>query len=94
VPQPQVTSSVVRLIPRSRPDPCDRKALEMVAAAAFGQRRKMLRQSLKSLPVDPVRLGAAADIELTRRAETVSVSGFVAMARELANIRDEKTENT
>ena len=90
VPQPQVTSSVVRLIPRNQPEPCDRKALEMVAAAAFGQRRKMLRQSLKSLSVEPVRLAAAAHIDLTRRAETIPVSGFVAMARELADIRNEK----
>ena len=60
VPQPKVTSSVVRLVPRSAPEPCDRRALEQVAAAAFGQRRKMLRQSLKSLAVDPARLAAAA----------------------------------
>jgi 16S rRNA (adenine1518-N6/adenine1519-N6)-dimethyltransferase len=90
VPQPKVTSSVVRLVPRAAPEPCDRKALEMVAAAAFGQRRKMLRQSLKSLPVDPARLAEAADVDLTRRAETVPVSGFVAMARELTNIRSGK----
>jgi 16S rRNA (adenine1518-N6/adenine1519-N6)-dimethyltransferase len=92
VPQPKVTSSVVRLVPRLTPEPCDRRALEQVAAAAFGQRRKMLRQSLKSLPVEPARLAAAADIDLTRRAETVPVSGFVAMARELANIRSQKLE--
>lgn len=90
VPQPKVTSSVVRLVPRVAPEPCDRKALEMVAAAAFGQRRKMLRQSLKSLPVDPARLAQAADVDLTRRAETIPVSGFVAMARELTNIRSGK----
>ncbi len=90
VPQPQVTSSVVRLVPRGAPEPCDRRALEMVAAAAFGQRRKMLRQSLKSLPADPARLAAAAHIDPTRRAETVPVSGFVAMARELTDIRSEK----
>jgi 16S rRNA (adenine1518-N6/adenine1519-N6)-dimethyltransferase len=92
VPQPKVTSSLVRLVPRATPEPCDRRALEQVAAAAFGQRRKMLRQSLKSLPAEPARLAAAADIDLTRRAETVSVSGFVAMARELANIRSQKLE--
>jgi 16S rRNA (adenine1518-N6/adenine1519-N6)-dimethyltransferase len=90
VPQPKVTSSVVRLVPRTAPDPCDRKALEMVAAAAFGQRRKMLRQSLKSLPVDPTRLAEAADVDLTRRAETIPVGSFVAMARELTNIRNGK----
>jgi 16S rRNA (adenine1518-N6/adenine1519-N6)-dimethyltransferase len=92
VPQPKVTSSVVRLVPRGTPEPCDRKALEMVAAAAFGQRRKMLRQSLKSLPVDPARLGKAAQIDLTRRAETIPISAFVAMARELTNIRNEKND--
>ncbi|WP_291867094.1 16S rRNA (adenine(1518)-N(6)/adenine(1519)-N(6))-dimethyltransferase RsmA [Bradyrhizobium sp.] len=87
VPQPKVTSSVVRLVPRPAPEACDRRALEQVAAAAFGQRRKMLRQSLKSLAVDPARLAAAAGLDLTRRAETVPVGGFVAMARELINIR-------
>ncbi|MDE2329387.1 MAG: 16S rRNA (adenine(1518)-N(6)/adenine(1519)-N(6))-dimethyltransferase RsmA [Bradyrhizobium sp.] len=91
VPQPKVASSVVRLVPRTAPEPCDRKALEQVAAAAFGQRRKMLRQSLKSLAVDPVRLAAAAGVDLTRRAETIPVSGFVAMASELTNMRHEKT---
>jgi 16S rRNA (adenine1518-N6/adenine1519-N6)-dimethyltransferase len=89
VPQPKVTSSVVRLVPRAAPEPCDRRALEQVAAAAFGQRRKMLRQSLKSLPADPVRLAAAAGVDPTRRAETIPVSGFVAMARELTNSRSE-----
>ena len=90
VPQPKVTSSVVRLAPRGAPEPCERRALEQVAAAAFGQRRKMLRQSLKSLAVDPARLAAAANVDPTRRAETVPVSGFVAMARELINIRPSK----
>lgn len=93
VPQPKVTSSVVRLIPRAAPEPCDRRALEQVAAAAFGQRRKMLRQSLKSLPADPARLAAAAHVDLTQRAETIPVSGFVAMARELANSRGEKPQS-
>ncbi|WP_438277574.1 16S rRNA (adenine(1518)-N(6)/adenine(1519)-N(6))-dimethyltransferase RsmA [Nitrobacter sp.] len=88
VPQPQVTSSVVRLVPRDKPEPCERRLLEQVAAAAFGQRRKMLRQSLKSLPVDPALLTAAAGIDPTRRAETVPISGFVAMARELADLRN------
>jgi len=90
VPQPKVTSSVVRLVPRASPDPCDRRMLEQVAAAAFSQRRKMLRQSLKSLGADPARLAAAAGVDPTRRAETVPISGFVAMARELTNIRATK----
>jgi 16S rRNA (adenine1518-N6/adenine1519-N6)-dimethyltransferase len=90
VPQPKVTSSVVRLVPRLAPQACDRRALEQVAAAAFGQRRKMLRQSLKSLAVEPSRLAAAAEVDPTRRAETIPVSGFVAMARELIDIRKTK----
>src|SRR5438045_313596 len=66
VPQPKVTSSVVRLVPRLEPQRCDRRALEQVAAAAFGQRRKMLRQSLKSLAVAPARLAAAAHVDPTK----------------------------
>jgi 16S rRNA (adenine1518-N6/adenine1519-N6)-dimethyltransferase len=89
VPQPKVISSVVRLTPRPAPQVCDRRALEQVAAAAFGQRRKMLRQSLKSLGVEPARLVAAANIDETRRPETIPVGGFVAMARELTHIRSQ-----
>jgi 16S rRNA (adenine1518-N6/adenine1519-N6)-dimethyltransferase len=59
--------------------------LERVTAAAFGQRRKMLRQSLKSLGVDPMGLLAAAGIDPTARAETISVEGFAALARALAS---------
>jgi 16S rRNA (adenine1518-N6/adenine1519-N6)-dimethyltransferase len=92
VPQPKVTSSVVRLTPRETPEACERRLLEQVAAAAFGQRRKMLRQSLKSLAADPARLAAAAHVDPSRRAETVPVSGFVAMARELADIRNENSK--
>jgi len=92
VPQPKVTSSVVRLVPRVTPQACDRRALEQVAAAAFGQRRKMLLQSLKSLAVEPARLAAAAHVDPTRRAETIPVSGFVAMACELTDIRNTKTK--
>jgi 16S rRNA (adenine1518-N6/adenine1519-N6)-dimethyltransferase len=91
VPQPKVTSSVVRLVPRATPETCDRKMLERVAAAAFGQRRKMLRQSLKPLSVDPALLASAAGVEPTRRAETIPVSGFAAMARELTSIRSTKS---
>ena len=49
VPPPKVTSSVVEFIPRAKPLPCDRRLLERVSEAAFGQRRKMLRQSLRTL---------------------------------------------
>ena len=84
VPPPKVTSSVVQLIPRRDPLPCDRRALERVTAAAFGQRRKMLRQSLKSLGLDPLALLAEAGIAPTARAEEIPVEGFVALARAFA----------
>jgi 16S rRNA (adenine1518-N6/adenine1519-N6)-dimethyltransferase len=83
VPPPKVTSSVVQLIPRPNPLPCDRRALERVTQAAFGQRRKMLRASLKSLGVDPVPLLENAGIDPTARAEDIAVEGFVALARGL-----------
>ena len=78
-PPPKVTSSVVRLTPRPDPLPCSVKALETVTQAAFGQRRKMLRQSLKSLG-DAAALLEAAGLEPTRRAEEIPVAGFVALA--------------
>jgi 16S rRNA (adenine1518-N6/adenine1519-N6)-dimethyltransferase len=84
VPPPKVTSSVVELAPRPAPLPCERASLERVTEAAFGQRRKMLRQSLKSLGLDPLPLLDAADLEPTARAEEIPVDGFVALARALA----------
>jgi 16S rRNA (adenine1518-N6/adenine1519-N6)-dimethyltransferase len=81
VPPPKVTSSVVRLTPRLEPLACDAHALQRVTEAAFGQRRKMLRQSLKSLGVDPLPLLEAAGIDPTARAEEISVEGFVDLAR-------------
>ena len=83
VPPPKVVSSVVELIPRATPAPCDRGALERIGAAAFGQRRKMLRQSLRSLGGDPLALLNAAGIEPTARAEDIPVDGFVALAAAL-----------
>ena len=83
VPPPKVTSSIVRLVPRRAPLPCDLRTLERVTEAAFGQRRKMLRQSLKPLG-DPRTLLAAAGIAETARAEDIPVEGFVALARALA----------
>lgn len=81
VPPPKVTSSVVRLLPRSAPLVCDRHSLEQVTAAAFGQRRKMLRQSLKSLGRDPAALLQQAGVDPTRRAEDLSIAEFVTLAR-------------
>jgi 16S rRNA (adenine1518-N6/adenine1519-N6)-dimethyltransferase len=80
VPPPKVTSSVVRLVPRERPLACGAEALQKVTAAAFGQRRKMLRQSLKSLGVDPLALLGESGIDPTARAEEIPVEGFVKLA--------------
>jgi 16S rRNA (adenine1518-N6/adenine1519-N6)-dimethyltransferase len=84
VPPPKVTSSLLRLVPRAAPLPCDRTLLETVTQAAFGQRRKMLRQSLRSLGTDAPSLIMAAGLEPTARAEDISVAGFVSLARALA----------
>ncbi len=78
-PAPKVTSSVVNLVPRAEPLPCDLEALERITAAAFGQRRKMLRQSLKS--VGGAALLEKAGIDGARRAETLEIEEFVALAR-------------
>ncbi len=84
VPPPKVTSTVVNFRPRPEPlAPANQKILETVTAAAFGQRRKMLRASLKSLGVDGEALCRAAALDPTARAETVSVEEFCALAREL-----------
>ncbi len=80
VPPPKVTSSVVRLVPRAVPLACDAVVLQRVTEAAFGQRRKMLRQSLKSLGVDTAALLSDARIEPTARAEEIAVEGFVRLA--------------
>jgi len=78
-PPPKVTSAVVHLVPRPSPLAADVPALERVTEAAFGQRRKMLRQSLKGLGGE--RLLAETGIDGTRRAETLSIAEFVALAR-------------
>jgi 16S rRNA (adenine1518-N6/adenine1519-N6)-dimethyltransferase len=77
-PPPKVTSSVVHLVPRQNPLPADVGRLGRITEAAFGQRRKMLRQSLKAIGGE--RLLAATGIDGSRRAETLSVEEFVALA--------------
>lgn len=77
-PPPKVTSSVVHMTPRQQPLPADVRKLEAVTKAAFGQRRKMLRQSLK--PLGGEVLLDRAGINPTRRAETLSIAEFVALA--------------
>ncbi|HEU4960070.1 MAG TPA: 16S rRNA (adenine(1518)-N(6)/adenine(1519)-N(6))-dimethyltransferase RsmA [Sphingomonas sp.] len=81
-PPPKVMSAVVHIEPAAAPEGVELSTLERLTAAAFGQRRKMLRQSLKSVSgaLDAL---AAVGIEETRRAETVSVAEFVALARML-----------
>lgn len=77
-PPPSVTSSVVQLTPRERPLTADLRKLERITEAAFGQRRKMLRQSLKRVGGET--LLQAASIDGTRRAETLSIEEFVRLA--------------
>lgn len=84
VPPPKVTSSVVHLRPRTSPLPCLAQDLERVAAAAFGQRRKMVRQSLKSLGLGAeglAKLMQDVGLEGTERAETLPLETFAALAR-------------
>jgi 16S rRNA (adenine1518-N6/adenine1519-N6)-dimethyltransferase len=87
VPPPKITSSVVHLIPRTSPLPCRIGALETVTRAAFGQRRKMLRQSLKSIAPDPALIIRAAGLEDTIRAENIPVDGYVALANAYDEMR-------
>jgi 16S rRNA (adenine1518-N6/adenine1519-N6)-dimethyltransferase len=80
-PPPKVASTVVKITPRPEPlAPANLQTLEKVTAAAFGQRRKMLRSSLKTLG-DAEALLEAAGLEGTRRAEEIPVEGFCALAR-------------
>ena len=83
VPPPKVASAVVHIVPAAEPEGVSAATLEQVTAAAFGQRRKMLRSSLKAVPgaLDAL---TALGIATERRAETVSVDEFVALARALS----------
>ena len=78
VPPPKITSSVVMLMPRAEPIPVDGKRLSLVTQHAFGQRRKMLRQSLKAIGGQA--LIDAAGIDGARRAETLSIEEFCRLA--------------
>jgi 16S rRNA (adenine1518-N6/adenine1519-N6)-dimethyltransferase len=84
VPPPRVTSSVVAILPRPEPlAPARRTTLERVTAAAFGQRRKMLRASLKPLGLEVDPLLERAGVAPTARAEELTVAEFCALARGL-----------
>ena len=81
-PPPKVMSAVIHVEPAASPEGVSMRVLERVTEAAFGQRRKMLRQSLKGVP------GALAvldrlGIDPQRRAETLSIDEFAAIARSL-----------
>ena len=82
-PPPKVASAVVHLTPAAEPAGIDPAVLERLTAAAFGQRRKMLRQSLKGVPGALEALDELG-IDASRRAETVSVTEFVSLARLLS----------
>ena len=89
VPAPKVVSSVIMLTPFATPPyPADKIDLKTVTAAAFGQRRKMLRTALKTLPVDTAELLNIADVDPTARAETLKVAEFAALARALTALRE------
>jgi 16S rRNA (adenine1518-N6/adenine1519-N6)-dimethyltransferase len=80
-PPPKITSSIVQLVPRQKPDiECTVTALERVTAAAFGQRRKMLRSSLKSVFDTPEAALEKFGIDATRRAEELAVNDFARLA--------------
>jgi 16S rRNA (adenine1518-N6/adenine1519-N6)-dimethyltransferase len=89
VPPPKVTSSVVELVPRPAPLTAFQTDLEAVTRAAFGQRRKMLRASLKALGLNVAALLAASELDGTARAEEVSVEGFVRLANAVCELRRE-----
>jgi 16S rRNA (adenine1518-N6/adenine1519-N6)-dimethyltransferase len=83
-PPPKVTSSVIQLTPREAPlFPCSLRSLENVTAAAFGQRRKMLRSSLRSVFTSPEVILAPLGYRGTERAEDLPVEAFARLAREL-----------
>ena len=83
-PPPAVASAVVEFVPRANLEPsCCVKTLGRVTAAAFGQRRKMLRQSLKGLDLEPAELLASAGIDPEQRAEQLTVSDFARLAQVL-----------
>lgn len=87
-PPPKVHSTVVRLTPRTEPlAPASIAMIERVTAAAFGQRRKMLRQSLRTLGVDTARLIETAAVPPTARAEDLDIAQFCALARALETER-------
>jgi 16S rRNA (adenine1518-N6/adenine1519-N6)-dimethyltransferase len=82
VPPPKVTSAIVHIVPGEQPAGVSPRTLERLTEAAFGQRRKMLRSSLKQLD-GALKAAEIVGIDSQRRAETLSVAGWVSLARQL-----------
>jgi 16S rRNA (adenine1518-N6/adenine1519-N6)-dimethyltransferase len=82
VPPPKVTSAVIHVVPADQPEGVDPRVMERLTEAAFGQRRKMLRSSLKQLP-GALDAAATLGIDTQRRAETLSVEEWIGLARAL-----------
>ena len=83
VPPPKVTSAVVHIMPVAQPDGVDARVMERLTEAAFGQRRKMLRSSLKQFP-GALEAAERLGIDAQRRAETLSIDEWIALARLLS----------
>ena len=83
VPPPKVTSAVVHILPAEQPDKVNPRILERLTEAAFGQRRKMLRSSLKPMP-GALEAAEQLGIDIQRRAETLSVNEWVKLAKRLS----------
>ena len=86
-PPPKVTSSIVQLMPKAKPEPeCRLEVLERVTAAAFGQRRKMLRASLRNLLPEPEALLGELGIDPELRAEQLPVEAFARLAQRIGRV--------
>lgn len=84
VPPPKVTSAVIHIVPMQQPERVNPRVMERLTEAAFGQRRKMLRSSLKQMP-GSLEAAQALGIDTQRRAETLSVEEWVSLARTLSD---------
>jgi 16S rRNA (adenine1518-N6/adenine1519-N6)-dimethyltransferase len=90
-PRPKVDSAVVELVPKPAPEPaCDATALEKVTAAAFGQRRKMLRSALRQLAPDSEALLQGLGIDPKARAEELGVAQFCRIANALSSLEQSR----
>jgi len=83
-PKPKVESAVVELVPKDAPEPCNANQLEKVTAAAFGQRRKMLRASLRQIAPDAEALLEGLDLDPKARAEELQIGDFCRIANALS----------